>query len=147
MILILNKDALKVGPKEIVAVKPIEWKIHEWNFIYQSQWYHSYNNLLLSLLMYDFWKNQLHNFNFKHYSYPNSQANHIHINSAAYICLFTICNFSTVCLSQTYCRFGRFKYVAMCYIHSHYRFGNLEAVLRQRVSWKLSLLEPWNSHS
>jgi hypothetical protein len=40
---------------------------------------------------------------------------------------------------------------AICYIHSssnsNYRFRNLDTVLRQRVSWKLSLLEPWHSNS
>jgi hypothetical protein len=38
-----------------------------------------------------------------------------------------------------------------CYIHSssdsHDRPRSLEAVPRQRVSWKLSLLEPWHSPS
>jgi hypothetical protein len=45
---------------------------------------------------------------------------------------------------------NRYKKIE-CYIYSssdlHYRFGNLEAVLRQRVSRKLSLLEPWHCHS
>jgi hypothetical protein len=57
--------------------------------------------------------------------------------------------FSYLCLDGL--RNGMFMKNAKCYTHSSEvclsRLKGLEAVMRQRISRKLSLLEPWHSHS